>query len=134
MQQMKNIHYTKKQVEEILNCIKDCIQNEKYILSLGNNRVENKKFIKEYNLTQKKQREILLNLKIIDFCYSVQNRKEHYEHETLFIFAPKVKVYNIDGEEELLDIYIKFNILETPFVIIILFHQCNKPIKRLFDK
>lgn len=133
MKQMKNTHYTKKQVDEILNCIKDCIKSEKWTLSLGTHRIENKNFISEYNLRKERQIEILLNLGIIDFCYSVQNRKQNYEHETLYIFAPKIKVYNVNGEEELLDVYIKFNIIEEPFVIVISFHKCNKPIKRLFN-
>ena len=131
-----NQNYTKKEVEIILNNIKDCINNNRYIIAQNPNRKENIQFIREYRLDERRRKELLLSIEVNDFCYSLNNIKQGYEHEVLYVFCPQRNLFDIFGEEELVDIYVKFNIIEYKLnkkeVIIISFHKRNKPINYLF--
>ena len=131
-----NQNYTKKEVEIILNNIKDCINNNRYIIAQNPNRKENIQFIREYRLDERRRKELLLSIEVNDFCYSLNNIKQGYEHEVLYVFCPQRNLFDIFGEEELVAIYVKFNIIEYKLnkkeVIIISFHKRNKPINYLF--
>jgi len=91
--------------------IHDCIREDRFIISKNENRKENIDFINEYNLSSRRQKEILLRVKTEDFCYSLQNTKIGFEHEVLYVFCPQVVLFNFDDNEELVDIYTKFNLL-----------------------
>lgn len=135
MNQNYNQNYTREQIDSILSIIKCCIKEGRFIISKNENRQENINFMKEYNLNSRKQKDLLLDINIEDFCYSLQNIKPGYEHEILYVFCPQVMLFNFDGIEELVDIYTKFNIIETEsekVVIIISFHKINKPVYYLF--
>lgn len=135
MNQHYNRNYTKEQIEEVLKKIRESVRLNKYIISLNQNRKENISFINNYNITSKKQRLILLQIKVEDFCYSLQNIKLGFEAEVLYVFAPQVLLSNISGEREMVDIYTKFNVIELPNgvrTVVISFHKCNKPIQYLF--
>ena len=128
-------NYPRKEIEEVLEIIKACVSSDRYIISLNENRQENIDFINEYNIRSEKQKSILKQIEVDDFCCSFQNFKPGYEHETLYIFVPQVLLYNADGEEEIVDIYTKFNIIDRPDgkrTIVISFHKRNKPIDYLF--
>ena len=87
----------------------------------------------EYNLKQKTRDSF--KHKNRRFCHSLQNIKTGYEHEVLYVFCPQVKLFNFDGIEKLVDIYTKFNLIESENrkrVIVISFHKRNKPIDYLF--
>lgn len=116
-----------------MKVVKNNVQKNMYTISMNRNRKENREFIDEYNIRNDKQKQILLNLKVTDFCYSVRNHKEGYEHEILYVFAPQVELYDSENIKSAIDIYIKINILNTNNgIIIISFHKMNKPIERLF--
>jgi hypothetical protein len=58
-----------------------------------------------------------------------------YEYEVLYVFVPQVQLFNADGEEETVDIYTKFNVIDLPAgsrAVVISFHKRNKPIDYLF--
>ncbi|MEF9840923.1 MAG: hypothetical protein RR791_08250, partial [Lachnospiraceae bacterium] len=92
-------------------------------IALNENRQENIDFINEYNIRSNKQKSILLQLRTEDFCHTLQNTKIGYEYEVLCVFVPQIKLFNADGEEEMVDVYTKFNVS---------FHKRNKPIDYLF--
>lgn len=130
-----NQNYTKEEIDIILQKIKDCINDNQYIISKNENRRENIQFINEYRLDSKKQKNILLSIQVDDFCHSLKNTNVGYEYEILYVFCPQKRLFNVLGEEEFVDIYIKFNILEygnNKRVITISFHKRNKPIDYLF--
>lgn len=92
-------------------------------------------FINEYNLTTKRQRQILLGIVTDDFCYSLKNKRQGFEHETLYVFAPKVLLQDADDNAVSLYVYTKFNIIETrrgDFTVVISFHKLNRPIQFAF--
>jgi hypothetical protein len=129
-----NQDYTQKAISSILEQIKDCVANDKYIISQNYNRRENVQFIHEYNLNSSKQKAILLSIEGLDFCHSLNNINPGFEHEILYVFCPQRTLFNVLGEEEVVDIYIKFNIIECPGnkrVIAVSFHKRNKPIDYL---
>jgi hypothetical protein len=135
MSQHYNQNYTKEQIEAILLTIQDCVRRNRFIISKNENRRENIDFINNYNLSSAKQKDILLKIEPEDFCHSLQNTKEGYEYETLYVFCPQMKLFNFDGDEELVDIYTKFNIIEYDSgkkVITVSFHKRNKPLDYLF--
>lgn len=131
-----NQNYTREEVQVILNKIKDCINDNQYIISQNQNRAENVQFINEYRLDDKKKKEILLSIEVDDFCHSLNNTNPGYEHEVLYVFCPQRNLFDIFGEEEFVDIYTKFNIIEYKIdkkrVVTISFHKRNKPIDYLF--
>ena len=130
-----NQNYTEQEIDEILDKVKNCVYNNRYTISLNENRQENIDFINEYNIYSNKQKKILLQLKVEDFCHSLQNTKPGYEYEVLYVFVPQVNLFNAEGVEEKVDIYIKINIIDMSNgsrTIVISFHKRNKAITYLF--
>ena len=105
MSEHYNQNYTREEVQVILNKIKDCINDNQYIISQNQNRAENVQFINEYRLDEKKRKEILLSIEVDDFCHSLNNTNPGYEHEVLYVFCPQRNLFDIFGEEEFVDIY-----------------------------
>ena len=130
-----NQNYTREEIDAILAKIKSCVEKGRYVISQNENRQENIDFINEYNIRSDKQRSILMQIKTEDFCHSLQNTKVGFEHEVLYVFVPQVQLFNSDGEEETVDVYTKFNIIDLPSgsrAVVISFHKRNKPIDYLF--
>lgn len=132
-----NQSYERKEIEDILKLIQECIRTGEYQISLNDKRQENQNFISDYNLRVEKQRAILLGIRVEDFCHSLQNTKPGFEHETLYVFVPQVSLFNADDKKELVAVYTKFNILEGRegnYTVVISFHKANKAAKYLFQR
>lgn len=130
-----NQNYNEEEITDILEIIKDCIQNNNYTIAMNENRQENINFINEYNIRSDRQKAILLQLQTNDFCHTLQNTKVGYEYEVLYVFVPQVNLFDATGIEVTVDIYIKINIIDTSRgnrVAVISFHRRNKPIDYLF--
>lgn len=130
-----NQDYTEEDITKILETIKECIRNNNYTIAMNENRQENINFINEYNIRSDRQKSILLQLQTDDFCHTLKNTKIGYEYEVLYVFVPQVNLFDADGIETTVDIYIKINIIDMPRgnrVVIISFHKPNKPIDYLF--
>lgn len=131
-----NQNYTRKEIDAILTQIKACVEKGRYIISQNGNRQENIGFINEYNIHSGKQKSILMNMKTEDFCHTLQNTKAGYEHEVLYVFVPQAELYNTYGKKETVDVYTKFNVMDSPSglrTVVISFHQRNRPIHYLFQ-
>jgi len=85
-----NQNYTSKQISTVLEIIQDCVRESRFYISKNENRQENINFINEYNLNNKKQKEILLKITPKDFCYTLQNTNLGFEHEVLYVFCLQV--------------------------------------------
>ena len=135
MSEHYNQNYTKEEIDIILQKIKDCVNNNKFTVEQNKNRQENIQFIRDYNLSNSKQKTIILSIEAADFCHSLQNTNIGYEYETLYVFCPQRTLFDVFGEEEFVDIYTKFNIIEyedNKRIVTISFHKRNKPIDYLF--
>jgi hypothetical protein len=104
----KMLEFTPVEIRGDLNQLKHLVLENKYTISINNNRDENLKFIEAYKIDTMKEKEILLNLEFDDFCYAVNNKNPKFAHEILYIFN---KEYELDrwGELVSIDIYIKTN-------------------------
>ena len=130
-----NRGYSQEQITAILQTIQDCIRANNYTIAQNENRQENIELINNYNLTSERRKQILLKIQPEDFCHSLKNTKLGFEHEVLYVFCPQVMLFNFDGNEELVDIYTKFNIIDIHTgkrVVVVSFHKRNKPIDYLF--
>ncbi len=130
-----NQSYSREEIEAVLIRIKSCVEKGRYVISLNENRQENIDFINEYNIRSDKQRSILMQIQVEDFCHTLQNTKLGFEYEVLYVFVPQVQLFNADGEEETVDVYTKFNIIDSSSgtrTVVISFHKRNKPIDYLF--
>lgn len=135
MSEHYNQNYTKEEVDVILQMIKHCVNDNRYKISQNQNRKENIQLIDDYRLDSKKQKDILLSIEVKDFSHSLNNINPGFEHEILYVFCPQRNLFNVFGEEEFVDIYTKFNIIEYDnkrIVIAVSFHKRNKPIDYLF--
>ena len=132
-----NQNYTKQEIKQILDVIKDCVKSDRYVISMNSNRIENIGFINEYGIYPNKRKKILMQVEVEDFCHSLNNIRKGYENEILYVFVPKVNLYNAVGVNEPVYIYMKFNIIDTvngTKTIVISFHKLNRPIRYLFKK
>ena len=130
-----NQNYSREEIKDILAKIKECVTGGKYTISLNERCQENIDFINEYNIRSDRQKSILMQIEVEDFCHSLQNTKIGYEHEILYVFVPQVQLFNADSEKETVDLYTKFNVLDLPSgkrTVVISFHKRNKPIDYLF--
>lgn len=128
-------NYTRAEIDAVLARIKACVQQGRYIISQNENRQENIDFINTYRIHSARQKSILMQIETRDFCHTLQNTKLDFVHEILYVFVPQVQLYNADGEEETVDVYTKFNIIDLPSgdrVVVISFHKRNKPVSYPF--
>jgi len=130
-----NQNYSRDQIEAVLHTIHDCVTRGHFGIAQNENRKENLDFIQNYNLNYARQKDILLKIEPEDFCHTLKNTKIGYEHEILYVFCPQMALFNFEGEEEQVDIYIKLNIVKYDAgtrIITISFHKKNKPAYYLF--
>jgi hypothetical protein len=131
----KLLDFKPEDIKAYLKELKNLVLENKYTISRNTNRKENKKFIEDYKIDSRKEKEILMNLEYDDFCYAVNNKNPKFAFEVLYIFN---KEYGLDrwGELVSVDIYIKTNKTQTrtgeDIMIIVSFHERNMPIKYLF--
>ena len=127
--------YSEEQIKNLIEIIRDCVRENRYTISLENNKLENIQFIEEYNINEKKRLNILFDLDYKDFCYGLRNLKEGVEENNLYIFCVQRELYNIEGKKELIDIYLKFNMICNEieeYRILVSMHKRNKLITYLF--
>jgi hypothetical protein len=131
----KFFKFTQDEIKEYLEKFRKCVLEGRYSISQNMNRQENINFIEDYKIDTKKEHEILLGLQFDDFCYAVENDNIDFAHEVLYIFC---KQHELDfcGMLEIVDIYIKVNMIETRrgdlFSVVVSFHKKNFEIMYLF--
>ncbi len=131
----KLLDFTPDEIKDYLDEFRKCILEGRYSISQNEHRQENIDFIEDYKVDTKKEHEILLGLQFDDFCYAVKNDNIDFAHEVLYIFC---KQHELDfwGTLEIVDIYIKVNMIETRredlFSVVVSFHKRNFEITYLF--
>lgn len=127
--------YSAEQIKSLVEIIKDCARENRFVISLEECKIENTQFIEEYNINANKRINILSDLDYKDFCYGLQNMKDGVEQNNLYVFCTQKQLYNIDNKSELVDIYLKFNIIynnNKNYYVLVSLHKRNKPITYLF--
>lgn len=127
-------------IEKTRDEIADYLLDVKKLLRKGrgtfaDNREENVRLFKDYVISQVERENIVYDLKIEDFSEAVYNRKDGYEHEVLYIFGKEVELLERYGNKtRIVPLYIKFNKIEESLVIVISFHEQERPLRYYFKK
>lgn len=122
-----------KDIEQYLANVKEAVENDRYRLDRNARRQDNIDLFLDYVVDESKAKQIILNLTAMDFSMILQNEHKGYEHEKLYVFGKDVTLLERNGsEEKIVPLYIKFNMLDKCFVIVISFHEQKFPITYYF--
>ena len=107
---------------------KKLIVQNKFSIALNSNRMTNSSLFDEERI-----KIILLDLTEDDFCEKVQNKHVKFQHEWLYIFGKEISLMKrYEEKSEVVPLYIKFNMIEDKFVIVISFHKQKYPLVYYF--
>jgi hypothetical protein len=120
-------------IEKYLEEAKEAINVGRYRVELNENRQDNQDLFFDYIVDEDKRKQILLSLTAMVFSEIRHNTHKGFEHELLYVFGKDVKLLRrFSSGEEQVSLYIKFNKLESRYVIVISFHKQNHPLKYKF--
>lgn len=124
---------TSADIEKYLEEVKEAINAGRYRVEMNDNRQDNQDLFLDYIISEEMRKQILLSLEVTDFSEIRNNTNKGYEHELLYVFGKDIKLLRrfLPGEEQV-SLYIKFNKLESSYVIVISFHKQKYPIKYMF--
>lgn len=78
-------------------------------------------------------KDILLGLEAMDFSEILRNEHKGYEHELLYVFGKDVELLERMGNtSKTVSLYIKFNKMDSCYVIVVSLHEQRYPIKYYF--
>ncbi len=130
---LKNPSPNLEEIEQYLSEIKEAVRKDRYRIDRNPRRQDNLNLFLEYMIDEDKAKEILLNLAVTDFSEILQNEHKGFEHESLYVFGKDVSLLRRFGQEErTVSLYIKFNMLEVGYVIVISFHEQKHALKYSF--
>lgn len=120
-------------VEEVEVYLLDVMNAVKYNRFKISQREKNRKLVLDYILDREKIKEIILSLTVKDFSSAVNNIKEEYSSEILYIFGKDVMLLpRFGSREKKVSIYIKFNKFDDGYIIVVSFHEQQYPLKYPF--
>lgn len=123
----------KKDIEQYLSEVKEAVENDRYQIDRNARRQDNINLFLDYVIDEAKAKEIILSLTVMDFSKILKNEHKGFEYEKLYVFGKDVIVLERNGaEEKTVFLYIKFNKLESRFVIVISFHEQKYPLTYYF--
>ena len=117
---MGNIH-SRVLVEITLEKMKECVEAGEFIILQRDSNVD---FITTYLITERMQRDILLNLALEDYCESEPSKKVPGSY--IHVFGTSPILTDSHGVSCSVDMYIKFEIVEKPYgprTVFISFHE-----------
>lgn len=120
-------------IDKYLEEVKAAINAGCYRVEMNDNRQDNQDLFFDYIISEEERKRILLSLEATDFSEIRHNTHKGYEHERLYVFGKDVKLLRrFSSGEECVSLYIKFNKLESRYVIVISFHKQKHSIKYMF--
>ena len=123
----------KSEIVDYLSRAKKLIVQNKFCIALNSNRMTNLSLFDEYLIDEERIKIILLDLTEDDFCEKVQNKHVQFQHEWLYIFGKEISLMKrYEEKSEVVPLYIKFNMIEDKFVIVISFHKQKYPLVYYF--
>ena len=123
----------KSEIADYLSRAKKLIVQNKFCIALNSNRMTNLSLFDEYLIDEERIKIILLDLTEDDFCEKVQNKHVQFQHEWLYIFGKEISLMKrYEEKSEVVLLYIKFNMIENKFVIVISFHKQKYPLVYYF--
>lgn len=120
-------------IDAYLSEVKDAVQNGRYRIDRNSRRQDNLNLFLDYVMDEAKAKDLLLSLTAMDFSEILQNEHPGYEYEQLYVFGKDVTLLERTGNaERSVSLYIKFNKLESCYVIVISFHEQKYPLGYYF--
>ena len=127
------MNINQRDIEQYLSDVRDAVEKDNYRIERNSKRQDNINLFLDYVVDEAKAKEIILSLKVTDFSEILQNEHKGFEHENLYVFGKDVTLLERNGtEEKTVSLYIKFNKLESCFLIVISFHEQKYPLKYYF--
>lgn len=127
------MHKSYEEIEKYIAGVKASVRAGRYRIDVSRKRQANMDLYKDYVIGETGSKDILMNLTADDFCEAVKNKHMGFEQEILYIFGKDVKLWQRFGtEEEKVSLYIKFNRLDSRFVIVVSFHKQIRPVTYAF--
>ena len=130
----QDIELTKKQIEDILNKVKVCIQNNR--LQYDPNKDKNADFMYEYNLRYEDVVRIISKLTYKNFSKCTISDNSKYLNELLYIFGINEELKEISSTKaKEIVIYIKFYIIGNygnDLTFVVSFHKAEHEIHYAF--
>ncbi len=127
------MHKSYEEIEKYIAGVKASVRAGRYRIDVSRKRQANLDLYKDYVIGETGSKDILMNLTADDFCGAVKNKHMGFEQEILYIFGKDVKLWQRFGtEEEKVSLYIKFNRLDSRFVIVVSFHKQIRPVTYAF--
>ena len=122
---------TKEEIEVLLQKIKKNITTNGYLVL--SNRGKNLEFCKNYAINSKILKKIIGKLTVEDFSLVLPNEHPGYENEKLYVFAPKLKLIDLKGQKQDMQIYLKINYIEVKrTAIVVSFHEALHNLEYMF--
>lgn len=116
----------------IIKCKKNITTNGYLVIS---NRGKNNNFSYKYGINSNIIKQIICNLKYSDFIEVLRNEHKGYEDECLYLFAPIIKLTNVAGKTNKMQIYLKINYIEKKRVVIVVsIHKASYRLKYYFKE
>lgn len=125
----KYTNHTKEEIDEYLKIVKKSVNSGKFIVCTTQKNEKNRNFIETYKLNKNKQKQMLMELEVKDFCYSTDNYNE--PQERLYFFCREYELNNW-GTIENVEVYIKIARKQNDFIVVVSFHKPEKNIEKLF--
>ena len=121
-------------IVKYLTEVKAAVAINNYRISLNEHRPDNRELFADYIIDEAKAKEILISLNAEDFSEVRNNDHKGFEHELLYIFGKDVRLLERFGsaEEKTVSLYIKFNKLDNSFIIVVSFHEQERPMRYAF--
>lgn len=113
--------------------VKEAIRKNRYRIELNSHRQDNRDLFFTYVIDETMAKDILMRLTATDFSEIRQNEHKGYEHEQLYVFGKDVELLErIGNASRTVSLYIKFNKLDSCYVIVVSLHEQKYPIKYYF--
>ena len=124
---------TQNDIDIYLSELKDAIRNNNYQIERNSRRQDNINLFLDYVIDETMAKDILLGLTATDFSEVLQNEHIGYEHELLYVFGKDVDLLERMGNtNKTVSLYIKFNMLDNCYAIIVSLHKQKYPLKYYF--
>ena len=119
-------------VEYILDEMMECVEQGNFVVKQTE---KNEEFAFEFSLTNEIRRNMLLTLKVEDYFNSNESRNfpGRYIHE----FCPQYNLINVEGNNELVYVYVKFEVEEDNTgkqTVVISLHRAEKEVHFAFKR
>jgi hypothetical protein len=119
-------------VEYILEEMMECVEQGNFVIKQTD---KNEEFAFEFSLTTELKSNMLLAIKVEDYFNSDESRNfpGRYIHE----FCPIYNLCNMDGNEEPVDVYVKFEVEEDNTgkqTVIVSLHRAEKEVHYAFER